>query len=497
MHIVDIIDEYLAGHGERVRAIDDTGQWTGARLSERARRLSGRLQAHGIGRGDRVGVMMTNGVDVFVAYEAVWRTGAAITPIMPALVEREVAHILDSARPSSVITSDGLTETVRSARARVGASFLLIGGEDGTGDITLAEAESAEPAADITAGGDDLAALLFTGGTTGRSKGVMLSHHNLATTVRIAATGVEHRADDLGLVTLPLSHGFGIVVFLVTFAEPLCLLVRRRFDPAEVAAIVEREDITQTDAVPTMLQALLDTGHAHSGAFRSLRSVLRGRVVLSSRPPGGVRGGHGCARVRGVRADRVRGPHRGRRPVAAASPGERRPSVRRRRRARRRPNGGDVASGQVGEVIARSEAMMRGYWNDEETTAEAIRDGWLYTGDLGSQDEDGYLRIVGRRKELIIRAGFNIHPADLENVIRGCPGVTDACVFGRPDRALGEQVVAAVVGTCTPEDVERHCAASVAGHKRPDVVLMVESLPRTTVGKPDRKALAALVTPAP
>ena len=148
-------------------------------------------------------------------------------------------------------------------------------------------------------------------------------------------------------------------------------------------------------------------------------------------------------------------------------------------------------------MIARSEAMMRGYWNDEETTAEAIRDGWLYTGDLGSQDEDGYLRIVGRRKELIIRAGFNIHPADLENVIRGCPGVTDACVFGRPDRALGEQVVAAVVGTCTPEDVERHCAASVAGHKRPDVVLMVESLPRTTVGKPDRKALAALVTPAP
>ncbi|WP_372507155.1 AMP-binding enzyme [Actinomadura madurae] len=110
---------------------------------------------------------------------------------------------------------------------------------------------------------------------------------------------------------------------------------------------------------------------------------------------------------------------------------------------------------------------MGGYWRDEAATAEAIRDGWLHTGDLGSQDEDGYLRIAGRRKELIIRAGFNIHPADLENAIRTCPGVAGVGVVGIPDRTLGERVVAAVVGTCTPEDVHRHCRTRVAARNAP------------------------------
>jgi long-chain acyl-CoA synthetase len=494
VNIVDMIDRYLADYGDRIRAIDRTGGWTGARLSERARRLAGTLRAYGVGRGDRVGVMMANSAEVFIAYEAAWRAGAAITPIMPALVEGEVAHILLSASPAAVIASDGLAEKVRDARARAGSSFVLISDEEG--DVTLADAQAGPMTPEVPCNDADLAALLFTGGTTGRSKGVMLSHRNLAATVRIAATGVETLPDDLSLVTLPLSHGFGIVVFLVTFLDPLCLLVRRRFDPLDFAITVEREGVTMTDAVPSMLQALLDSGHAHSGALRSLRSVYVGGSYC---PPDLL---EAFEQATGARVFEGYGLTESGALIAGDVP-----SRPHRRGSVGRPyegvqvhivgsDGTAVPPGQVGEVVARSEAMMRGYWSDEAATADAIRDGWLYTGDLGSQDEDGYLRIVGRRKELIIRGGFNIHPTDLENVIRECPGVNDVCVFGTPDRALGERLIAAVVGSCTAEDVERHCHTAVAGHKRPDHIVMLDELPRTRVGKPARKTLAIRLGPS-
>jgi long-chain acyl-CoA synthetase len=320
---------------------------------------------------------------------------------------------------------------------------------------------------------------------------VMLTHRNLTAAAAMAATADDARPEDLSLVTLPLSHGFGLIVFLVTHLRPLRLLIRRRFDPDEFAATVESEGVTTADVVPAMLQALLDRGHLHSGVLRSLKRVYVGGApcppdlieAVEDALPVRVREGYGLTESGTLIAgDSPSRPHR-RGSVGVPFDGVDVRIVR--------PDGRDVAPGQVGEITVRGPAVMAGYWKDEAATAEAIRDGWLHTGDLGSRDEDGYLRIAGRRKELIIRGGFNIHPTDLETAIRACPGVADVCVVGISDRTLGERVVAAVVGTCTAEDVQRHCRAKVAGPKRPDVVVMMERLPLTPVGKVDRKALAA------
>lgn len=488
MHIVELIDTYLSGNGDRVRATDHTGSWTGHRLSERARLLAGGLQAQGVRRGDRVGVMMANSVDVLVAYEAAWRAGAAITPLMPALMPDEVAHILASSEPAVVLASADAADTVREARAATGATFLLAG--DG-GDVPRPELEAGAQAAPVEHNDGDLAAVLFTGGTTGRSKGVMLTHRNLTAAVSMAATADDAQPGDLSLVTLPLSHGFGLIAFLVTYLRPLRLLVRRRFDPDDFAATVEAEGVTVADVVPAMLQALLDRGHVHSGALRSLRRVYVGGSpcppdlieAVEAALPVQVSEGYGLTESGTLIAgDSPSRPHR-RGSVGVPFDGVEVRIVD--------PDGRDVLPGQIGEIIVRGPVVMAGYWRDEAATAEAIRNGWLHTGDLGSRDDDGYLRIAGRRKELIIRGGFNIHPGDLENAIRACPGVADVCVVGMPDRALGERVVAAVVGTCTTEDVQRHCRATVAGPKRPDAVMIMEWLPLTPVGKPDRNALAA------
>lgn len=486
MHIVELIDTYLAEHGDRERAADRTGAWTGRRLGERARRLAGGLQARGVRRGDRVAVMMANGVDVLVAYEAIWRAGAAITPLMPALVEDEVAHILGSAEPAAVLVSAGTADVVRAARATVGGTFPLAG--DG-GDVPWAELD-AEPAPVVHDDGD-LAAVLFTGGTTGRSKGVMLTHRNLTAAAAMAATADDARPDDVSLVTLPLSHGFGLIAFLVTYLRPLRLLIRPRFDPDDFAATAEAEGVTVADVVPAMLQALLDRGHVHSGALRSLRALYVGGAscppdlidAVEDALPVRVIEGYGLTESGTLIAgDSPSRPHR-RGSVGVPFEGVEVRIVD--------PDGRDLPPGRTGEIIVRSPAVMAGYWRDEAATAEAVRDGWLHTGDLGSLDDDGRLRIAGRRKELIIRGGFNIHPADLENAVRACPGVADVGVVGVPDRARGERVVAAVVGTCTAEDVHRHCRAKVAGPKRPDEVVIMERLPLTPVGKLDRNALAA------
>ncbi len=488
MHIVELIDTYLAGHGDRVRATDHTGAWTGHRLAERARRLAGGLQALGVRRGDRVAVMMANGVDVLVAYEAIWRAGAAITPLMPALVPDEAAHILGSAEPAAVLVSADAADTVRAARAMAGGTFPLAG--EG-GDLPWRELEAAGEALPAGPDGNDLAAVLFTGGTTGRSKGVMLTHRNLTAAAAMAAAADDARPEDVSLVTLPLSHGFGLIAFLVTYLRPLHLLVRRRFDPDDFAATVEAEGVTAADVVPAMLQALLDRGHVHSGALRSLRNLYVGGAPC---PPDLIEAVEGALPVRVIEGygltesgtliagDSPSRPHR-RGSVGVPFEGVEVRVVD--------PDGRDAPPGGIGEIIVRGPAVMAGYWRDEAATAEAVRDGWLHTGDLGSRDADGHLRIAGRRKELIIRGGFNIHPADLENAIRTCSGVTDVGVVGLPDRALGERVVAAVVGTCAVEDVERHCRARVAGPKRPDEVVIMQRLPLTPVGKPDRGALAA------
>ncbi|MGI5131206.1 class I adenylate-forming enzyme family protein [Pseudonocardia sp. CA-107938] len=494
-HIVALIDDYLRRFGDRPRAVDATGEWTGNQLSERARRLAGGLRAHGVGAGDRVAVMMANSVDVFVAYEAVWRAGAAITPIMPALVASEVAHILGSAQPAAVLTSGRATAIVAAARQQVGGEFVLVGEPDAGGDVVWADVESAPPLPAVGAQrGDDLAALLFTGGTTGRSKGVMLSHEGLVSTVRIAATGIDPVDSDVSLVTLPLSHGFGIVVYLVSFLDHLHFVVHERFEPTRFVEAVRTAGVTTTDAVPAMLQALLDSGHAHDPALRNLRSVYVGGsycppdLMEAFEAATGTRvyEGYGMTESGALIAGDVPSlPHR-RGTVGRPYAGVEVRVVD--------PDGNDVATGEVGEIIARSAAMMVGYWRDPAATAEAVRDGWLYTGDLGSLDADGYLAIRGRRKELIIRNGFNVYPTDLENVIRECRGVTDVCVVGIPDRVLGERVVAAVIGDADPEEIVARCADRIGPYKRPDDVVVVAEIPLTRVGKPDRATLAALLS---
>lgn len=343
---------------------------------------------------------------------------------------------------------------------------------------------------------DDLAALMYTGGTTGRSKGVMLSHRNL---YRCSASSFEaSQAPGITrtLVPLPLSHAYGMIVTLVGFhaVGPGFAVLQRWFDPAQWVALAQEYRIQRTSLVPAMIQMLLaqpledadlsDLVYVNSGA--APLAAETGEQWQRRVPGSQVLEGYGCTESGAV--------------ISTSPPGAFRPGsvglpipgyqVVIRDDAER-----DLPPGADGEICVRSEGVMTGYWNSPAETSRAMRGGWLHTGDIGHLDTDGYLYVVDRKKDLIIRGGFNVFPRDVEDVLVQHPAVAMAGVVGRPDARLGEEIVAFVSlrpgASALPAELTAFARERLAAHKYPREVRILDALPLTSVGKLDRKALRA------
>jgi long-chain acyl-CoA synthetase len=484
-NLARLAEQTLERHGDH-QSLFFEGEWHGsARLHERARCLSQGLRDAGVDPGDRVVVLMANCPEVGVAYNALWRAGAVVTPAIFLLPPAELRHIVDDAGARVVITTPEFADTAREAAP--GARVVSTEEFD--------ELESGGESRIVERADDDLAALMYTGGTTGRAKGVMLSHENLWLSGKVAEDTGHVPGIVRSLTSLPLSHAFGLLVTCVGLhaTEPSRHVLMRWFNPESWLELAQEHRSQIVAVVPSMLHLLLaqpleeydlsELRYIASGAAPLAPEVVH---ELSRRLPGAeVREGYGLTETSAL--------------VSTTRPGHGRPGAV----GRAVPgmeirilddDDAEVATGEVGEICCRSALVMRGYWQAPEQTEETMRGGWLHTGDLGRMDEDGYLYVVDRKKDLIIRGGFNVFPRDVEEALLEHPAVTGACVLGKPDPLYGEEVVAFVtLASEVGGDLVEFAKDRLGGYKYPREIHVVDALPLTPIGKADRKALRALL----
>ncbi len=464
-------------------------------LYERSCAAAGGLTELGVAPGDRVVVTMANCPEVGIIYQALWRAGAVVTPATFLLSSEELHRLIVDSGAAAVVTTSELLDKVLEASAGIESVRAVINvGEPAGGALSLAELERARPGSIVPRQDDDLAALLYTGGTTGRAKGVMLTHANLHFSGAAAQQASHVPGINRTLLTLPLSHSYGLLVTITGMHSPESgvAVLLRWFDPVAFLKLIAEHRLQQSAVVPSMLQILLSQP-LEQYDLTSLRYLTSGGAPLawelaeefSRRVPSvSVRQGYGLTETAALVATN---------PTDAVRPGSVGLPVPGTDVKIIDEQGEGVPAGDVGEICCRSPAVMRGYWGAPEATAEALRDGWLLTGDVGYQDAEGYLFIVDRKKDLIIRGGFNVYPRDVEDALVEHPAVAMAGVVGRPDRDRGEEVVAFVSlhpgAQVSRQELIAWSRERIGGYKYPREVHVLDAVPLTPVGKIDRKAL--------
>jgi len=471
---------------------------TYAELDVAAAAVAATFAARGVGPGDRVALYLGNRPEFVIAYLAAARLGAPAVPINTAYRRRELAHILSDSRPRLIVTEEAHWPTLEELgpEERGGGAEIVTAGQ-----LAGIAANPAAPLSTPAPGGGDLAFLLYTSGTTGRSKGAMLTHDNVLATVAALLTAWSWREDDKLLLALPLFHTHGLVVGLhCALAAGATVLLRRKFDAAEALDTLARGDATVFFGVPTMYARLVEELRRRRGPrLERVRLFASGSAPL---PPETFAAfaeltGHRILERYGMTETGMllSNPYAGeRRPgtVGTALPGVEAPGVN--------AAGAEVPPGAEGELEVRGANVFAGYWGDAEKTAasftaDAEGRRWFRTGDLARRDPaDGYFTLLGRRGELIISGGFNIYPREIEEVLEALPGVREAAVVGRPHPEWGEAPVAFVVADrpLSEDEIVAHCKRQLAGFKSPRAVRFVEALPRNALGKVQRHLLPPL-----
>ena len=486
------------------------GKWhSSGQMADRAARLATGLTELGVRPGDRLVVLMANCPEVLITYSAAWRAGAVVTPLIFLVSEDELRHALvDSGAVGVVTTAEFLPKVSAALVGAPSVRFVLVPGAGaeagpaapGVPVLDFAQVETAEPGSIADRSGTDLAALLFTGGTTGRSKGVPLTHANLFWCGWAANQNSERANVNTALVPLPLAHAYGLLVFCIGFHrdEGGRTILMRWFDPAGWLKLAEEHRVQFGALVPSMIQMLLgqplekadlsELTFISSGASPLAEEVRR---EFEARVPSAmIYEGYGCTESATLISSNPYGARRvgsvGR-PVAGCEV-----SIQ-------DDSGAELPAGQDGEICVRSPGVMTGYWRSEDTSA--LAGGWLHTGDIGHLDADGYLYVVDRKKDLILRGGFNVFPRDVEDVLLAHPAVALAGVVGRPDVRLGEEVVAFVSlrpdASATADELTEHAKRHLAANKYPREITIVPTVPLTSVGKLDRKKLRQWVRGEP
>ncbi|WP_257004041.1 AMP-binding protein [Streptomyces sp. SA15] len=470
----------LDPHGAAVS--DGHQSLTNTQLLRRVRMAARQLQDLGIGPGDVVALKLTNRLEFVVLLFAAWRLGATVTPVNPSMTDVEVVRQLQDSRARLLVVEDGASVVAH------GVAVLAVG-ELYEGTVEPDQAPLLNPAT--------LALLIYTSGTTGVPKGVMLDHANIDAMVEMGLQTLELGPADRCLLILPLFHVNGIVVSILAplLAGASVVIAGRRFDPHSFFDLVEQERPTFFSAVPTiysMLAALPDDVQPDTS---SLRFAVCGAAPASADLLTRFEARYGFPLVEGYGLSEgtcgstinpLAGPRRAG-TVGLPFPGQEIRIVD--------ADGGEVAPGMDGEVVVRGPNVMRGYLGRPDETAKVIVNGWLHTGDVGHLDAEGYLTLVGRSKDMIIRGGENIYPREIEDVLAGDPSVLEAAVIGVPDEKWGEVVVAYVQprpgSTVDPSALETLCARSLTGYKRPTAFFVVEAIPKNAVGKIDKASLRA------
>jgi long-chain acyl-CoA synthetase len=478
------------------------GRWySNGSQADRAARFATGLNRLGLSPGDRLLVLMANCPEVLVTYTAAWRAGAAVTPLIFLVSDHELrAALVDSGAIGVVTTAEFLPKVLSAVAGAPDVKFVVsAGGTPGADEAPVqvhdfAEVEAAEPGSIVARSGTDLAALLYTGGTTGRSKGVPLSHANLNwcgwSVDQVAATANLNTH----LLPLPLAHAYGLLVLCVGMhrIERGRTILMRWFDPAGWVKLAVEHRVEASALVPSMIQMLLSQP-LEEADMSELAAVSSGaaplpaeaRIRFEARVPSvTVYEGYGCTESATIISS---SPYGARRVGSVGLP------VPGCEVSIRDDKDQELPPGEDGEICVRSPGVMSGYWHTPDSAATVLAGGWLHTGDIGHADPDGYLYVVDRKKDLILRGGFNVFPRDVEEVLLTHPAVAQAGVIGRPDERVGEEIVGFVAlhqdASATPAELIEHAKQHLSAVKYPREVRIVPAIPLTSVGKLDRKKL--------
>ena len=446
--------------------------------------MAGLLAEKGVGPGDRVGIMLPNVPYFAVCYFGVLRAGAVVVPMNVLLKRREVEFYTRDPEAKVVLAWHAFADDAQAGAQEAGAECVL---------VTPGEFEhmvgAAPPRTEVADTADsDTAVILYTSGTTGTPKGAELTHANLKRNCEVSRGLFDLGADAVTLGALPLFHAFGQTCGLnATIAGGGMLTLIPRFDPGKALEIIERDQVTVFEGVPTMYNAMLHHPDADRFDTSTLAVCVSGGAAMPVEVMHGFEEKFGCKVLEGYGLSETS-------PVASFN----HPDRERKAGSIGTPiegvemkvvddDGHDLAAGEVGEIVIRGHTLMKGYWNRPDATAEAIREGWFHTGDMAKVDDDGYFFIVDRKKDMIIRGGYNVYPREIEEVLYEHPAVREVAVVGVPHDELGEEVGAAVAlkdgAEATPGDLRDHVKAQVAAYKYPRLVWIVDDLPTGPTGK--------------
>ena len=470
---------------------------TYAAFDEQTARVAGLIRSRGLELGDPVGVMLPNVPQFAVIYYGVLRAGCVVVPMNVLLKSREVTFHLKDSGAKLLFAWHEVAEEAEKGAAGAGVETIRVA--PGSFEELLVGTE-AHPDV-VQRADDDIAMILYTSGTTGTPKGAELTHRNLAENARVTAeTVICSQPEDVILGALPLFHAFGQTCALnASVYSGSCLSLLPRFDPGQALEILHRDRVTVFVGVPTMYSALLHHPDRERFDTTSLRICLSGGAALPVEVLRGFDAAFGCTVLEGYGLSETspvasfNHPDRVRKPGSVGTP------IRGVEMKVIDEEGNETPPGERGEIAIKGHNVMRGYRQRPDATREAIRDGWFRTGDVARVDEDGYFFIVDRKKDLIIRGGYNVYPREIEEVLYEHPAVREAAVVGIADERLGEEVGAAVVlnsgESATPEELRDFVKSRIAAYKYPRKVWLVDTLPKGPTGKILKLQIAAPVRP--
>lgn len=506
MILTDLPEQSLERFGEYPMLYAGQREVTNLELQDSANRLANGLRNLGVAPGDRVVVCMPNCPEVFIAYQGIMRAEAIVLPVMFVLHPREIGFILQASGASAIITSEALVPIMEQATSGMETPpKLVVAGiaqnqPSPNAGIPCNSLCSLMAAADPDIRKpkikqDDIAVILYTSGTTGQPKGVMLTHRNLYSNAAAAVTLAEESGDEPGTTigVLPLAHIYGFTMANTLFLRGGSMVILPKFDVRDVCEAIQTHKVERFSAVPAMIYALTTAPEVDEYDVSSLESLGSGSAPLPvslieafrKRFNAEIYEGYGLSEAAPAVSVHRRGE-----PIKPGSVGRAMPGVELKIADE---SGNPLPVGEVGELLVRGENITPGYYNNREATSATIRDGWLHTGDVAKMDEDGYLYIVDRKKDLILRGGFNIYPRDLEELISRHPAVAEVAVVGVPSERMGEEVVAVVVrnddSDISEEELLAFCQERLAKYKTPRRILFMDAMPRNGVGKILKKSL--------
>jgi long-chain acyl-CoA synthetase len=485
----DLLEKNIAEYGEYSFLFYKEKIITNVETKQYADQFASGLHNLGIGKGDRVIVCMPNCPEVLYAYQGITRIGAIIVPVMFSLHPKELHYIALNSGAKAVITSSYVIQNVEKSLEGIAEKPLVLVVDLPSDDRVknfydiMVQVEN-DRVDDVQA--DDTAVILYTSGTTGNPKGVLLTHKNLYSN---AENSAKHNETERGVTlgVLPLAHVYGLTISNICFLTGSSIVVFSSFDTEEVFKAIEKYQVKTFSAVPAMIHALVSYPQAGLYNTTSLESVGSGSAPLpvallhafEQKFGAKVYEGYGLSEAAPVVTAHRKGIE-----IKPGSVGIPIPGVELRIVNEK---GGEVSAGEVGELIVRGDNVTPGYYQNDEETSRVLKDSWFHTGDMARIDDEGYVYIVDRKKDLIIRGGFNVYPRDIEEILNAHDDVSEAAVVGVPDERMGEEMVACIVkkqgSEVTEEELISYCQDHLAKNKTPRRVVFLETLPRNVVGK--------------